>query len=94
MFGRIEALHSAATGHRRQKRRQFPAGVNGLYTGQGQSGTRIDGLYGGMRIGAAQNIQVQHVVELDVVNIAAVAGEQPRILTALDALSDQGFGLR
>ena len=51
-------------------------------------GADVDRLDAGVRARAAQHRRVQHVGQVDVVDVAALPGEQARILDALDALAD------
>ncbi len=41
-----------------------------------------------MRVRAAHDRRVRHVLELDVVEVAALAAQEPRVLDAVDALAE------
>ena len=52
--------------------------------GHGQSLGGINVLDGGMRVGTADNIKIQHARQLDVIYVRALAPDKARVFLALD----------
>ena len=52
-------------------------------------GRGVDALDAGVGVRAAHEGHVGHAVELDVVDVGALAGDQARVLAAFDGLADE-----
>jgi hypothetical protein len=68
--------------------RQVSVGEHRVHAGQSQRRALVDATDRGVRVGAAQHHGMEHAREVDIVDIAAAAGEQVRVFLALDACAE------
>ena len=80
------------TRHRARDLGDLGAGHDGCDPGQGLGAAHVDRFDPGVGVRAAQRRGVQHVRQHDVVDVAALAGEQARVLDPLHALADPAEG--
>jgi len=67
--------------------REIRAGEHGDDAGRGQGGRRIDRTDSGMRMRRTQNGRVSLAGQVDIIEVAAAAGEQPQIFLADNRLT-------
>jgi hypothetical protein len=82
------ARHQQRHGLALHRLRQVGIGEHRVHAGQRERGALVDTADRGVRMRAAQHHGMQHPGELDVVDIAPAAGEEIRVLLALDACAE------
>ena len=91
----LDARHAAGRpGHGQRVVGDVGAGEDGDHAGHGACRRRVDGPDVGVGVRAAQDRQVGHARHLDVVEVAALAGDEARVLDPLDGGAEDVGGHR
>jgi hypothetical protein len=87
---RTQARRRHERRHRARALRQVGEGEHGHDAATRERAGGVDGVDARVRVGAAHDRRVQHAGDGDVVDVAAVAGEEASIFLAADARADHG----